>query len=373
MKQSDLPERELKRYNATQRIEVEKMADAPSPEPKEQTAEAPAPEVLAPRSDENVPEEPANTSDKPEQPQEDAKRRRLTYRPSHRATFIGLGVVVAILLINVAIIGLALKSQSKDKKTNQDQVTISQSTLDKLGVNRSAAGDLGALLTVGPDAQFNGTLTVGKDVSIAGQLKLNSKFSATDASLTQLEAGNTSLEKLNVNGDSTVSNLNLRKDLLVTGVSRLQGPVTISQLLTVNNNLNVTGSLSIGGSLSVNNFHASTLTLDSNLTIGGHVVTRGTAPSISAGSAVGSNGTVSISGNDASGTVSINIGVGASSGRLASITFRNGYSNTPHVVITPIGAGVGSFYVNRSSSGFNINVTSGLSPGGYAFDYIVEQ
>jgi len=348
------------------------MAQTPS-ESKEQTVEPPAPEVLQPRTDDasDAPEPaPSHSTPKPGQ----QRLRRQTYHPSHRATFIGLAVVVAILAVNAAVIGFVLKGHSADKtKANQDQVTISQSTLDKLGVNRTAVGDLGAELVVGPNARFNGKVQVGSDVSIAGQLKLNSKFSASDATLTQLEAGNTSLAKLNVNGDSTVSNLNLRNDLLVTGVSRLQGPVTISQLLTVNNNLNVSGSVAVGGVLSVNSFHANNLVLDSSLTVGGHVITRGSAPGIGPGSALGSNGTVSISGNDAAGTVAVNIGVGGGGGILASIAFRNQYGTTPHVVITPVGAGAGNFYVNRSVGGFSIGVSGSLANGSYAFDYIVEQ
>jgi predicted acyltransferase (DUF342 family) len=345
------------------------MADAPSDQNK--TTEPPAPEELKPRDAEASNDAAAKTAAEP--PKALKRPRHATYHPSHKATFIGLAVIVAILAINAGIIAFVLKSQAKNKASvNQDQVTLSQGSLDKLGVSRSAVGDLGVLLTVGPDAKFNGGLTVGKDVSIAGQLKLNNKFVASDASLAQLEAGNTSLQKLDVNGDTTTGNLNLRQDLLVTGTSRLQGPTVMSQLLTVNNNVNVSGSLSVGGSLSVNSFHASTLVIDSSLTIGGHVITRGSAPGISRGSALGSNGSVSISGNDAAGTVAANAGVGATSGSIACVSFVNTYSNIPHVVVSasaPL-----NVYVSRTAGSFCIFVGNALSAGnGYAFDYIVEQ
>ena len=304
------------------------------------------------------------------------RSRRASYRPSHKATFIGLAVVVAILAINAGIITFIIKKQSKAAATQasqQDQVTINQGALDKLGVNRSAIGDAGVELTVNPNARFKGAVQVGGDVSIAGQLKLNSKFSATDASLAKLEAGNTSLNQLDVNGDGTVSNLTLRKDLVVTGLSRLQGAVTVSQIFTVNNNANVSGSLSVGGALTVNSFHTSSLVVDTSLTVGGHIITRGAAPSVAPGTALGANGTVSISGNDTSGTVAANIGTGAVSGIVANIAFINNYSNIPHVVVTAVGAGIGSVYINRSLGGFSIGVNGAMAPGGYAFDYIVEQ
>lgn len=352
------------------------MADTPpSPESKNQTTEPPAPEELKTQaeaasavSSSTAPAGPVAA------PKASKQLRRGTYRPSHKATFIGLAVVLAILAVNAGIIAFVIKGQAKNKnQASQGQVTLSPSVLNKLGVSRNSVGDLGLELVVGPDSRFNGTVKVGGDVSIAGQLKLNSKFSATDASLTTLQAGKTSLQDLSVNGDATISTLNLRKDLNVAGLTRLQGPVTISQLLTVNNNVNVSGSLSVGGTLAVNALHVSSFTADSTVTIGGHIITRGSAPGVGPGPAVGSNGTVSISGNDASGTVAVNIGVGAGSGILANVAFRSQYGNIPHVVITAVGGGVGSVYVNRSVGGFSIGVNGALAPGGYAFDYIVEQ
>jgi hypothetical protein len=286
---------------------------------------------------------------------------------------MALIVVAGILAINAGIIGFIIKKQAGSQaKANNDQVTISQSTLDKLGVARNAVGESGVELVVGPNAKFNNKVQIGGDVSIAGALKLNSKFSAADAALAKLEAGDTSVNSLNVNGAATASSLSLRSGLSVSGTTNFLGAVTSSQLFTVNNNLNVKGSVAVGGVLSVNSFHAGSLAVDSSITIGGHVITTGSAPGVSAGACVGSNGTVSISGNDASGTVGVNTGVGACGGVVANITFRNRYSNIPHVVVTSVGPGASDVYVFRTTSGFSIGVSS-ISLGGHAFDYIVEQ
>jgi len=343
------------------------MADAPSSPEKDKTTDPPAPEVLKPQADDATQADETNAPAAAAAPKPGKRLRRGSYRPSHKATFIGLAVVVAILAINAGIIAFVLKSQSKSKSNaDQGQVTVSQAALDKLGVNRSPVGDSGIELTVNPNARFNGNLQVGGDVSIAGKLQLNGPFSATSATFTNLNGGDTSLDKLNVNGDATISSLVLRKDLTVTGTTRLQGATTFSQLVTVNNSLNVSGNLSVGGVLGVGAFQVG------NLTLAGHVVSIGAAPGIAAGPGVGSNGTVSISGNDMAGTVAVNTGVGASGGIVASITFRNSYSSTPHVVVTPVGIGV-IVYVNRSATGFSIGVNGSLPPGGYGFDYIVEQ
>lgn len=350
------------------------MAD----DPKDKT-EAPAPEALKPQSDE-APEEPAEEKDdkkkteKTVNPATPLRGRRSSYRPSHRATFVGLAVVLTILGVNAAIIGFVVMNQAKaEVAQNKNEVTISSAALDKLGVSRNAVGNSAAELVVNPKAKFNGSVTINGDTSVSGQLKINGKFVAGDASFAKLEAGNTSFSQLGVNGDITSTNLTLRKDLTVAGGARIQGPVVLSQLLTVNNSLNVAGNLAVGGAISVRNLQVSSLVTDSTLTIGGHIITRGAAPGLSAGGSLGSNGTVSNSGNDAAGTVAVNVGVGNASGILATVTFRQAYSTTPHVVVTQVGAGGNGVYVTRSPTGFSIGINGSLPPGGYAFDYIVMQ
>lgn len=338
---------------------------------KEVSTEPPVPEVLQAQGDDQS-AEPSTADGTPKSAGVSRKPRpqfhHATYRPSHKATFIGLGAVVIVLAINAIIITFVVQGQNNaNAQSSQSDVTISPAVLDTLGVSRNAVGDLGTELVVGPNSRFDGTVTVGSDVSIGGELKLNGKLSVADASLTSLQAGNTALSKLDVNGDASAASLNLRQNLSVAGSATLQGPVTMGQTLTV------AGNLIVGGSLSVRSFQASSLTSETTLTVGGHIITRGSAPGISAGSAVGSNGTVSISGNDAAGTVAVNVGTGAGSGTLAQVSFRSQYSATPHIVVTPIGRSAGNFYINRTTAGFSIVASSGLSAGGYAFDYVVVQ
>ena len=295
-------------------------------------------------------------------------KKRNTYRPSHKATFIGLSVVALILVANAVGLAFLMKNNADAVDTQAKQgVTLSSEALNKLGVDRNPTGGANTELTIGPATKFTNKVVMGSDVNIAGQLNLNGRFSASDANFAKLQAGDTALGQLNVNGDGTISTLNLRKDLAVVGNSRLQGPVTIGNILTVNNNANIAGSLSIGGALSVREFQVN------NLTIGSHIITRGSAPGVSAGGGVGSGGNATISGNDASGTVAVNVGVGSGGGLLATVNFQTRYGTIPHVVVSPVGRAVDSLYITRSSTGFAIYSGSALSPGGYAFDYIVMQ
>lgn len=342
--------------------------------PNDNANEGPQPEVLAPKSgDIDATHEPSSSPDNDAVKKLVDKPRRVTYRPSHKATFIGLAVVAVILAVNAAILGFVMKSQVSAEAQRQGEVTLSTATLDKLGVSRNTVGDVGTELVVNPNSQFNGDVTIAKNVQVSGQLKLNSKFIAGDASLTKLQAGDTSVNKLNINGDATATSLNLRKDLTVAGTTRLQGQVTVSQLMTINNNLNVSGSLAVGGTLSTRNLQVSSFVVDTTLTIGGHVITRGSAPGVGPGPSLGSNGTVSISGNDAAGTVAVNIGAGGGGGILAHVAFRQQYGSTPRVIVTQVGQGGNGVFISRSVGGFSIGVNGSLPPGGYAFDYIVMQ
>lgn len=342
--------------------------------PEAATASAPAPEVLQPRSAEGAAATTTPATKLAATSEEGKKLRRRTYRPSHKATFVALAVVVAILAVNAVVITLVLKNKAKSDQANSEQVTISADVLSKIGVNKSTIGSSSALLTVDPDAKFNGKITAAGEVNLAGDLKLNSKMNANEAAIARLQAGNTSLSQLDVNGNSTLSALLLRSTLTVNGSTTLQGTVTISKLLTINDSLNVQGNVAIGGTLTTATFTARNLASTSTLTIGGHIITAGPSPSVGpGGGALGSNGTVSISGNDSAGVISINIGVGASAGTLANIAFKTQFSTVPRIVITPVGV-PGSFYItNPSIGGFSVAVGSGLPAGGYAINYIVQQ
>lgn len=338
--------------------------------------QAPAPESLNAKRDE-LAKDPSAAEVTPKREASPKRVRRGSYRPSHRATFIGLAVVIIILGVNAGVITFLIKGQDKKIQQASGQVTISQAALNKIGVNQNPVGDSGIILTVNPNAKFNGNLQVAGNLSVGGELNLNKALTVSNANITQLQAGNTSLQQVNVNGNGTVSNLNVRSQLTVTGTTHFQGPVTLSNLLTVQGGLNVSGNLAVGGTLAVSSFHTSNLVSDFGLTFGGHVITQGSAPGVSPGnsSCLGQNGTVSISGNDAAGTVDVNVGVGSNCGGdavVAFVSFRSGYSNIPKVVVTAVGPGADNVYVDPSTGGFDIGVSS-IANGGHAFDYIVEQ
>lgn len=105
--------------------------------------------------------------------------RRSGYRPSHKATFIGLAVVVGVLAINGVVIGLVISNQADENSSaNQNAVTLSSETLNTLGVSRTPVGDTSTELAIGPDTTFGGQIEVSGDASIGGRLILNSALAA---------------------------------------------------------------------------------------------------------------------------------------------------------------------------------------------------
>lgn len=334
------------------------------------------PEALKPKEDTETITKTENAKvDHHELNENEKKRHNATFKPSHKATFLGLGVVIIILAINVGVIVVLLGSQSnKNKSINDKGVSISPAVLSKLGVNNAQIGSGNEQLIVDPSAQFNSGLTVAGDVKIGGKLQLNSTFSATSANLTQLQAGNTSLSSLNVNGNSTASNLSVRGNLGVSGSAVFQNTLSVGQILTVNNSAAVANNLSVGGELTANTIATSNLILSGSIVFGSHILTSGTAPTaVPGGSADGSNGTVSIGGDDAAGTINVNIGYGATSGVLVKVAFHNAYSAQPRVVISPVGIAAVLYIEDPTTEGFYVADASGLPIGGFSINYIVEQ
>ena len=294
--------------------------------------------------------------------------RRRNFRPSRKATIFGLLAVLILVGTNVGVVWFIFSQHPTTAKLGAAKIIDSQTQLNALGVNKSTIGSSSVDLIITPGTEFKGSVVVDK------QLQLTGKLTASDASVAGLQAGNTSLTQLNVSGASTFSNLSIRNNLLAVGTTRFQGAVTIDTLLTAGN-INVPGNLTVGGALTTANFSARSLTSSSTLTIGGHIITQGRLPAISAGS-VGNNGTVNISGNDSAGRININIGTGSTGGILASIHFASAFGTTPNVLISPIGAGAASiqYYVDGiTSGGFLIGANNSIAGGGYSFAYIVEQ
>lgn len=258
-----------------------------------------------------------------------------------------------ILLIAIIIIAIAYFQGKKQSTTSKIKAqTLTASTLQQLATSDATVGSAQQVLNIQSSAVFAGKVLIRDGLEVATNLRVG---------------GTSSLNNVDISGTAQAQQLQVAKDLAVTGNSAIQGSQTVGK------SLQVSGSGSFGGPLSAPQVTTNSFQLNGDLILTHHISAGGTTPGVSRGSALGSGGSVSISGSDTSGTVSINVGAGATAGCFATINFAAKYNSTPHVLISPIGSPTGTlnYYATRSPANFSICNSTNPPPGGYAFDYWV--
>lgn len=269
------------------------------------------------------------------------------------------GINVYLLLFILVLLLAAFASYASytaSKKADNQNVlggqNLSTEDLQNLKNNDSTIGDSKQTLTIASNAVFNGRVLVRNDLDVAGTIRVG---------------GALSLPGITVSGTSAFENVQIGNNLSVSGNEAIQGTLTIQQ------NLSVGGSATFAGSLSAPTLSIDQLIMNKDIQLNRHIDAGGPTPRANSGTGVGGAGTVSVSGTDTAGTVSVNFGTGPVAGILANITFGNSFAQTPHVVITPVGSNCAAldYYVNRTTGGFSIGTTNSGAPGSScAFDYI---
>jgi cytoskeletal protein CcmA (bactofilin family) len=270
-------------------------------------------------------------------------------------TSINIYLLIFIMILAVAAIVFYLIFQASRRHniaTTSDSQTITSDTLNKLKNTDVSVGDVKQTLNIESNAVFGGKVLVRDGLDVAGSLKVGGSISLGGLSV----AGKTSLDQIQGN------------DLAISGNTSIQGQVSIQK------GLSVSGNASFGGAVSTGSVTTNTLQLLQDLSISRHIVTTGAKPGVSNGPALGSGGTVAVSGTDTAGTMTANTSNSPASGCFATINFSQAYNNTPHVVVTPTSSNAGglAYYINRSKASFSICAAN--VPGSsqtFSFDYIV--
>lgn len=260
--------------------------------------------------------------------------------------------ILVVLIAGIATFASYKTSKDAEKAATINGQTLSQEDLQKLKNNESTIGDPKQTLTVASNAVFNGRVLIRDSLDVAGTIRIG---------------GALSLPGITVSGTSSFENVQIASNLSIAGNAAVQGT------LTVQRNLSVGGSASFAGAISAPQLSIDRLILNSDLQINRHIDAGGPTPRVGSGTAVGGAGTVSISGTDTAGTVSVNFGTGPVAGIIANITFSNSFSQTPHIVITPVGSSCANlnYYVSRTTGGFSIGTTNSAGSGSScAFDYV---
>ena len=261
-------------------------------------------------------------------------------------------VVFAVLLVGSIIALVMLARQSGSSSNDVLPQALSSSALDRLTTNDVNVGEPQHTLSVQSNAIFTGDVLVRRDLQIAGNLQVGSSLA---------------IAGLRVTGNSTFDDVQITKSLALTGNGSIQGQLNIQQGLQVN------GSGTFLGTVSANTLSATNLQLTGDLTLTHHVVAGGATPGRSNGPALGSGGTVSMSGSDTAGTITVNTGSSPTAGCFVTVNFVTKFTNTPRLALTPIGAAAAGLglYATRSSSSFSVCVTvAPPASTSLAFDYI---
>lgn len=137
-------------------------------------------------------------------------------------------------------------------------------------------------------------------------------------------------------------------------------------------------SLNVSGDATLASLHVTgNSTFDGSITVNGHIITGGGAPTITAGTNAGSGATATVTGNDTLGTITVTAGSGAAAGELAKIVFNKTYGAAPKVLLTPSNAAAATLQFYRgASSTTSASVNAGVAPtdgGVYEFDYFIGQ
>ena len=268
---------------------------------------------------------------------------------------VNIYLLAFLLLMGIAIAVTYVAQNTEDGGPTITGQNLDDEQLDELVQQETNVGDVSQTLTVEANAIFNGRVLVKDNLDVAGSINVG---------------GPLTLPGITVSGTSSFDNVEIGNDLNVLGDANIQGSISF------NGGLTVPGDGSFGGSLSASRLTVDVIDFSGDLSISRHIDTGGPNPGISPGGNIGAGGTVSLSGTDTSGTVTINTGIGPSAGNLVNINFAAAYNETPQVIITPVGQ-PGSqleYYVTRTSSGFTIrSANSPSSSQTYVFDFWVAE
>lgn len=276
--------------------------------------------------------------------------KRLRGLISHLNIYLLLFVLIVVIAIGFTTVSIQRNRKDAAPESIQTQ-SLSQDDLNKLSGTDASVGDPKQTLSVESNAIFSGTVLVRGSLDVAGGIKVGGPLNLTG---------------LTVSGVSSFDQIQANK-LTISGDANIQGQLTAQKGITV------TGGGSFGGPLSAPQIIVQSFQLSGDLQLQRHIDAGGASPGKTDGNALGSGGTVSVSGTDTAGTITVNTGGGPGIGCFVTIKFNQKFNATPHVVVTPVGSGAAdlNYYINRTSSDFTLCATNSPPAGSsFSFDYI---
>jgi cytoskeletal protein CcmA (bactofilin family) len=268
----------------------------------------------------------------------------------HLNIYLLVFILIVVLASGVVFVGVQRnKKEAAPPVINTQELSLEE--LEKIAGNQTKVGDPRQILNIESNAIFSGNVLVRDSLDVAGTLRIGGALNLPGITV----AGTSNFDQIQANS------------LGITGDTNIQGQLNIQRTLTVG------GGATFGGAISAPSIVVENLQITGNLQIPRHIDGAGPSPGITPGGALGAGGTTSLSGSDTAGSINVNIGGGPSTGCFATITFAQRFGGTPHVVVTPVGAGAANlnYYINRTPNGFSL-CTANAAPAGtsFSFNYI---
>jgi len=270
---------------------------------------------------------------------------------------INVYFLVFILLIIAAAVMTTVNYLNSQKVTPEPSIAtqeLTEDALKQLANTDASVGNTSQTLTIQGNAVIAGQTLMRGNLNVAGNFQTGGAIQGPSITI----SGSSNL------GEAQINTLQVASNTTVQGTTTLR-------------DLNVSGSTSFSGNIIASQITVTRLIMSGNavLEIPNHISFTGASPtSVANQGVVGSGGSASINGSDATGTVNINTGNNPTAGCFIRLTFQQAYSNQPHVLISPIGAAAGQtqYYVDRNQSGFSVCASS-APPANQVlgFDYFI--
>jgi cytoskeletal protein CcmA (bactofilin family) len=333
----------------------------PQKKPEDAAAAAPATQPAVPQdalektNEELQQDAPAVTA--PASPDGKPPKKPNAFKQFMKRFNVYLLMFILVVVIAAAVAAVSyLNSQKTPKTPSTASQSLTQDTLKQLANSDATVGDTGQTLTVQGNAIFSGSVLVQKDLNVAGTINVGGPIKLSDLTVS----------------NSTNLNTTQTNTLQVAQSSTFQGVATFQ------NGINVAGPAAFNGSVTAGQITVTKLIMSGNATleVPNHLAFTGASPGRQSidFNALGNGGSASINGSDTTGTINMHTGAGAGAGCYIVLTFNKAFTNTPHVIISPINSAAGSmqYYVTRNTTTFS--VCSNNAPGDnqtFAFDYFI--
>lgn len=274
--------------------------------------------------------------------------------------FRKVNVYLLIFILVLIIAGIVtwvtyLNSTKEPEQATIESQQLTTEALKQLANTDASVGSTNQTLTIQGNAIIAGQTLMRGNLNVAGNFQTGGSITAPSITISgATNLGTTQASSLQVSQNAAIQGSTTMRDLSVSGASTFSGAMTAAQITT------------------------SRLILSGNATlqIPNHISFTGPTPSrASVNSAVlGGAGTASISGSDTTGTINVNTGNTPTAGCFIELKFAQGFSNEPHVLVSPIGQAAGQmqYYVTRSKTGFSLCTANAAAANqAFAFDYFV--